>query len=70
MDASITLWDLNRETRNLIVARILAFYAVAEPSTTQTRHRKVHIMVQELTPLHEHVRVILMGSYFRSRDNP
>lgn len=61
---------LNRKARHGIFARFGAVHRVDEAFVTDRWNREVHIVVQELTPLHQHMRVLAVFLDDLSRYQP
>lgn len=54
--------ELDGEARGVVGAHLRAQLAVREAGLAEGRHRGVQVMVQELTPLHQHVGVAVVRS--------
>jgi len=61
--------DRYRETRTARVARLVTVPTVAEAGVCDRRRHEVDVVVDELSPLHQHVTVRVVGRHSRRRQN-
>ena len=54
----------------MVLTSVLTLHPITEASPTQTGHGEVHIVVQELAPLHQHVGVVFVqGDFISGHDS-
>lgn len=64
-DSRIVFVDANGEARTTRLTRLVAVTPVAEPRVCHRRRYEVDVVVDELSPLHQHVTVGIVGRYSR-----
>ena len=66
-DARISGRNSDREARRLVLAGVRAVEPVTEATRAQAAHGEVQIVVQELPPLHQHVRILRVVAHATRR---